>query len=254
MSETKLLVVCTNKNGVVERPLIECLESYHIEVHAYHVNESEMEDWFDQVDAYLIVEGGSELDIHAETITHLKESCYKNSKKVMLYGLPEMLDGLKRIFTGSMIAASYERPMQMADLMTGIKTAIAAQNEVKEKKKVLVVDDSGMMLRTIMGWLGGKYAVALANSAMTAINAIEKSRPDLILLDYEMPVVSGAQFMEMLLEDPTKADIPIIFLTSRSDADTVKEVLALKPAGYILKSTPETKVIEQVDDFFRKNA
>ncbi|MBP3754916.1 MAG: hypothetical protein J6I66_08665 [Lachnospiraceae bacterium] len=59
----------------------------------------------------------------------------------------------------------------------------------------------------------------------------------------------------MLRNDVESADIPVIFLTGRDDAESVKSVLALKPAGYILKSLPKEKIVGEVDAFFaRKKA
>ena len=54
------------------------------------------------------------------------------------------------------------------------------------KKKVLVVDDSGAMLRNVKGWLEDKYQVILANSGAMTIKYLATNRPDLVLLDYEM--------------------------------------------------------------------
>ena len=76
---------------------------------------------------------------------------------------------------------------------------------------------------------------------------IEVTKPDLILLDYEMPVCSGAQFLEMLHSEPQTKNIPVIFLTSRSDEETVKKVIELGPQGYLLKSQPKEKILESKD-------
>ena len=83
-----------------------------------------------------------------------------------------------------------------------------------------------------------------------ALGKLLLQKPDLILLDYEMPACSGKQFLEMLRTDVECDDIPVIFLTGRDDAESVKSVLALKPAGYLLKSLPKEKIIGEVDAFF----
>lgn len=59
--------------------------------------------------------------------------------------------------------------------------------------------------------------------------------------------------MEMLGNEDDTKDIPIIFLISIDDAETVNEVLKLKPQGYILKTTPEKVVIKYIADFFSRN-
>jgi len=102
-------------------------------------------------------------------------------------------------------------------------------------KKILVVDDSPAMLRTVQGMLSGRYRVTFATSGTRAIAAIAKSRPDLILLDYDMPVCDGEMTLQMLRSEEDTRDIPVVFLTGCSDAEHVKKVLALHPQGYLLK-------------------
>ena len=64
------------------------------------------------------------------------------------------------------------------------------------------------------------------------MTAIGKKRPDLILLDYEMPVCDGRQTLEMIRADEELKDIPVIFLTGVNDREHIESVLSLKPAGY----------------------
>ena len=62
--------------------------------------------------------------------------------------------------------------------------------------------------------------------------------------------VDGSQIMQMLREDPEFHHIPIIFLTGKNDAETVKNVMSLKPDGYLLKSMNPQKLHAAIDDFF----
>lgn len=134
-----------------------------------------------------------------------------------------------------------------------------SQNEVKKKvvshqKKILVVDDSDFMLTTMQELLGKEYEVILAKSGVSAIRGITLERPDLILLDYEMPVCDGSQVLEMIRAERDFADIPVIFLTSRVDRESVKKVIELKPDGYLSKSLQPADVKREVDHFFEKMA
>ena len=69
-----------------------------------------------------------------------------------------------------------------------------------------------------------------------------------------MPIVDGSQVMQMIREDPEFQDIPIIFLTGKNDAQTVMNVMELKPEGYLLKSMEPKKLHAAIDDFFAKRA
>ncbi|MDE7204142.1 MAG: response regulator [Lachnospiraceae bacterium] len=128
------------------------------------------------------------------------------------------------------------------------------KNIVSHKKKVLVVDDSDFMLKTMQDLLDKDYEVTLAKSGLSAIRGITLDRPDLILLDYEMPVCNGAQVLEMIRAEEDFADIPVIFLTNRVDREIVKKVLELKPEGYLSKSLQPAYVKREIDHFFEKVA
>ena len=68
----------------------------------------------------------------------------------------------------------------------------------KDKKKIMVVDDSPVMLRSIKSILDRNYTVYLATSGKQALHAIEEKEPDLLLLDYKMPEMDGIAVMEAL--------------------------------------------------------
>ena len=118
-----------------------------------------------------------------------------------------------------------------------------SMNFVK-KKQILIVDDDAMWLRTAKEWLKEKYEVILATSGTQAMTAIGKKKPDLILLDYEMPVCNGKQVFEMICSDEYTKEIPVVFLTGVSDKEHIEEVLMLKPAGYLLKLVAYQKLID----------
>ena len=74
----------------------------------------------------------------------------------------------------------------------------------------------------------------------------------MILLDYEMPVTSGPQVLEMIRSETRTDTIPVIFLTGKGDRESVVKVLALKPDGYLLKSTDKATLLKSLEDFFEK--
>lgn len=120
------------------------------------------------------------------------------------------------------------------------------------KKKLLVVDDSEFMLGMMQQLFGNDYEVLTATSGLSAFRSITLSRPDLVLLDYEMPVCKGDQILEMIRSEKEFRDIPIIFLTSRVDRESVTKVVELKPQGYLSKSLSPELVKKEVDLFFER--
>ena len=81
---------------------------------------------------------------------------------------------------------------------------------------------------------------------------IADNKPDLILLDYEMPVTSGPQVLEMIRSETKTDTIPVIFLTGKGDRESVMKVLALKPDGYLLKSMEKAALLKSLEEFFEK--
>ena len=67
-----------------------------------------------------------------------------------------------------------------------------------------------------------------------------------------MPIVDGKQVLGMIRAEKEFADMPVIFLTSKDDKESVLQVMSLKPDGYLLKTLEPAKIIQAIDDFFEK--
>ena len=124
--------------------------------------------------------------------------------------------------------------------------------ERTEKAHILVVDDNAMVLRNIKGILEQDYSVAVAPSGVHAFVSIGKKMPDLILLDYEMPEMNGKEVLLKIREQEGYEDIPVVFLTSMDTREIVMELLALRPAGYILKPVDSQMLLDRIEDIIGK--
>lgn len=123
------------------------------------------------------------------------------------------------------------------------------------KPKILIVDDSATIREGMRRLLSEKYEISVAQSGVVAIRSITLDKPDLVLLDYEMPICDGRHLLEMLRSEKEFADVSVIFLTSKDDQESVKKVLALKPDGYLLKYLKPAEIRKRIDEYFeRKNA
>lgn len=127
------------------------------------------------------------------------------------------------------------------------KNAAGDQKEGTDKKRILVVDDNGTALRTMKAMLEDRYEVAVAISGAQAMTSIGRKRPDLILLDYEMPVCDGKMTLEMIRADEEMKDIPVVFLTAVNDRENIEAVLKLKPAGYFLKPPVKDRLLAEIE-------
>lgn len=100
--------------------------------------------------------------------------------------------------------------------------------------------------------LSKDYSVSAVDSGVAAIRTIALDTPDLVLLDYEMPVCDGRQTLEMLRSDEVFSNVPVIFLTGRKDPSSMIGVMPLKPSGYILKTSKPAEIKKEIDEFFAK--
>lgn len=131
-------------------------------------------------------------------------------------------------------------------------TGFLKKDSVQVTGKILVVDDSRVIRTAMENLFKSDYEVDTADSGVAAIKKITMNKPDLVLLDYEMPVCDGRQTLAMIRSEKEFADIPVMFLTGRGDKDSVMNVLSLNPAGYILKTTNYKDIKKNIDYFFEK--
>jgi len=110
---------------------------------------------------------------------------------------------------------------------------------------ILVVDDSEDMLALMQKALGDEYDVIAAADPGTAIEkAFGEPRPDLILLDIEMPDIDGFEVCRALKGEPATASIPVVFLTGKTEAQAQVEALELGAVDYLTKSGANAAVLK----------
>lgn len=102
-------------------------------------------------------------------------------------------------------------------------------------RTILVVDDTPANIDVVRGALAREYRVLAAVSGATAINILEKQVPDLILLDIMMPVMDGYEVCKRVKAIDHCRDIPIVFLTARTETEDEARGLALGAVDYITK-------------------
>lgn len=101
--------------------------------------------------------------------------------------------------------------------------------------RILVVDDEPNNLQLMMKTLQDQYQLAFASSGADALEAAEKIKPDLILLDIMMPGMDGYEVCRRLKEDEKTRDIPVIFVTAMNDTEDETRGFEIGAADYITK-------------------
>lgn len=118
-------------------------------------------------------------------------------------------------------------------------------------KNILIVDDDSNYLGIVREWLKDKYKVFVANSGQRALAWLSSNKPDLILLDYEMPDLNGPEVYGRIKENPELKAVPVIFLTGREDAESITSVLSINPEGYVFKTNGREELLSIVKGFLK---
>lgn len=141
-----------------------------------------------------------------------------------------------------------DKPVDMKSFGSLVEKLVGEEVEKSSKKRILIIDDDPSYAKMVREWIKEKFRVDIVTAGMQAITFLlkvqESDKVDLILLDYEMPVVDGPQVLQMLRQEPVTADIPVIFLTGIGTKEAVGRVVELKPDGYILKSTTKDDLLD----------
>lgn len=127
------------------------------------------------------------------------------------------------------------------------KEVFTVQAEYR-RKRIMIVDDSPILLRSIKSILDSKYEIMVATSGEKALPLIKKNQPDLILLDYEMPKWDGKKTLEEIRKDEEIMDVPVVFLTGVAEKEYIEAVLGLNPAGYLLKPVEQSKILKTIEE------
>ncbi len=165
----------------------------------------------------------------------------KNSRETMVGEIPALLDYVW-----------INRPIDMVVLNEEIEKEIRRFETRKEKRRILIIDDDPFYAQMIIKWLEDNYNIDSVTDGMMGISWLAKNDVDLILLDYEMPVVDGPKILEMLRMHPDTSSIPVMFLTGIGTKKSIARVMDLHPQGYILKTTTNEELNRTIGEFFAK--
>jgi signal transduction histidine kinase len=166
---------------------------------------------------------------------------------------------------GTEIAQVRERRSDSLDPIASLRPKLAMesfeQNEPKSesaategaaaRKKLLVVEDDASMRQFLVNILRERYQVIEAEDGQDGQNKARLKQPDLILSDVVMPLMSGLQLTRALKESPETADIPVILLTARGDAENVADGLSCGANDYLSKPFVPRELFARIETQLR---
>jgi two-component system response regulator MprA len=113
--------------------------------------------------------------------------------------------------------------------------------------KILIVDDEADLISTVQYRL--KFAecdVVTASNGQEGLEKAAAEKPDLILLDTNMPVMNGHEMLERLRADPNLKDIPVIMLTARCEPQDIAAASALGVSDYMTKPFDFVQLMDRI--------
>ncbi len=191
----------------------------------------------------------SEENLMVEVLGYIRDQVEDKGIRFFVIGTQDEIDTVIGK-SATYVAQSYVRPVDLQELLKHLQKESDAVDKLKDFKTILIVDDDPTVLRSMKSLLATKYKILVANSGMNAITILAKNHVDLILLDFEMPVINGPKVLEMIRSDPASANIPVMFLTAKGDKRSIMEVLRFKPEKYLLKTMLPKEIMDSINEFF----
>ena len=248
MEKDKMIVI-GEKESFIPRVLINKVSATGAECSFVHWTVNDISAALDGVGLItLYMEDGER---PGEDILHyLTDTMEERSLQMILVGESQNIQFVCDHIPGDLIYAIFSRPVDNTKFAETVTEYFSKADSGVFKKSILIVDDDPQYLTLVREWLKGTYKVSMANSGLQALKWLGKNKVDLILLDYEMPVTSGPQVLEMLRSDAETKSIPVMFLTGKGDKESVMAVVALRPESYFLKSIQKEELLEKLQEYF----
>ena len=98
----------------------------------------------------------------------------------------------------------------------------------------------------------GKMSVEVVTDSTRAIEAMQAFKPDLVMLDWMMPVMDGPAVFHAMRQRPETSALPVVFITAKASQRDLDELLALGAAGIISKPFSPRDLPEQLREIWRK--
>ncbi|HIK17050.1 MAG TPA: response regulator [Leptolyngbyaceae cyanobacterium M33_DOE_097] len=166
------------------------------------------------------------------------------------------------------------QPNDFADRLVGIRAGIHhfllkstppdelllnVQNMFAQKSlppiKVLAVDDDLMVLNRLQECLQPwGINITTLSTPDAVLPTLESTQPDLLILDVEMPIVSGIELCQVIRSDRTWNQLPILFLTARQEANVVSQIYQAGADDYISKPFTGSEIITRISNRLKRNS
>lgn len=115
-----------------------------------------------------------------------------------------------------------------------------------KKKTILIVDDTETNIDILLELLGSEYDILVALDGMSALEIVQGESVDLILLDIMMPFMDGYEVCQRVKNRDETKDIPVIFITAKTDEDSIERAYEVGGMDYVSKPFKPRELLARV--------
>lgn len=247
------IVVIELQQSVVVRGIKNKLQELHFKTTEVGNDMKEISRHAGKVDLFIMYLSDSIIGRagSTNTIMEILDEVDATNQKMILIGEKDFMAEVDRKISELRKFERFLLPIDPSKLANMIEGVIEDEGD-GSMKRVLIVDDDPSYAKIVRGWIGDVYQTNIVTAGMHAITFLTNHKVDLILLDYEMPVVDGPQVFEMIKSEKEMADIPIVFLTGNGNRESVQRVMKLGPAGYVLKGATKIELLTKIKNVLEK--
>lgn len=155
-------------------------------------------------------------------------------------------------FLGKGAAAYVTKPVSRDDLRNKIREVYDKEQEKRNKKKILIVDDEIESLLYYKTLLSEEYNVMGLSSGKAALDYLCKVVPDLIILDYQMPLFTGKQLLQIIRTMEKVKHVPVVFLTGTSDKEIILACAEVDVEGVLSKKQKKEELLLRIEEIMNK--
>ena len=191
------------------------------------------------------------LDVHMpdcdgfETIKKIKnDSRYAKIPVIFLSALGKKQNMIKAMENGAVDFIT--KPYSTSTLVESIENQLSPVKQEANRAIILAIDDSVSILQSINHMLSKQYTVYTLPHPEIIVDALKKVTPDLFLLDYQMPKVTGFDLVPIIRKTKKHEETPIVFLTSEGTIDHVTVAISLGACDFIVKPIDEKTLLDKM--------
>lgn len=172
------------------------------------------------------------------------EECI-NVPVIMLTGKRDKYSVINSLTMG--IDSYLVKPVSKGVLLDRITEVYQKNHKQETRRTILAIDDDMVYLKQLHSLLSDKYNVIMINAAKLALEYLTNHVPDLILLDYQMPLYNGLNLINIIRQNEARRNIPFIILSGSLDQKAIQDFYPHSPVAFLAKPIHKDALIEKIE-------